>query len=117
MNEKKSLIEKVNEFLWELKVYIWYWATQPFRMIYSTLNFAKNTAEKMRMWQTWSKIFGLLFLLGLITQNKGMTSATGIAMVISIFAYTWEKKDHINTWRKKEKVRLDRKLKNENKEE
>lgn len=94
MNGKKAF---------QIKVFIWYLLTEPFRLFKSILKLTRPKIKRLIRYDTWVGVYLFFVLVFIITDNNKMKWVFIAILVILIIKREWEKGDYIHRWRERYK--------------
>ena len=102
---KQTLKEKWMGFKFDVKIFIYYIITEPFRLILESWHLIINKSKSIKKTYTWIWIWIGLLIVFLITRDIRL-KYVAIALLVFMLGYEWEKGYFRKRWKEKREKEL-----------
>jgi hypothetical protein len=108
-----DLREKLRTFFkLDLKKFIWYIITEPFRIVWRGIIAIKRSLSVIQRIQAWMFIFGILTMISILAGNLTAAKGFGACFILSLLHHEWQRGLFRKRWKDKEKQRIIKIIKN-----
>jgi hypothetical protein len=110
----KETLQKIKIFIIvDLKKFLWYVFTEPFRIFINLFKGVKEKFDIIQALQSWLVIFSVLSILTLLAGNIPAAKAFAVCLGVFIIVYEWNRGFFRYRWKQKEIHRVTKKYEKE----
>jgi len=91
--------EKLKEFIFRFRIFIWYLFTEPFRQLESVMKILNKTL-------TWVYVFLAFTIMSIVEGKKPVATMIFIVLILTIFLWEWESGYFMHRWRQNYKKKI-----------
>ena len=103
--------EKIKTFLFQLRIFMWYIATEPIRLLIEFWNSFKLFLGMFTKTLTYTYIFLVMIIIALVMKKRVVAGAFVLFLLLSIIFWEWERGFYMKRWRDYVKDSIHKKLK------
>ena len=108
-----TLKEKIQKFIFRLKIFAWYLFTEPIRQIQQILSLFSKSLEELNKTLSWVYVILISIIISLYLGNKKVASIFITVLLIIILVWEWQRGFFMKRFRDKTKERIKKKFKEE----
>lgn len=105
--------EKIQKFIFRLKIFVWYLFTEPIRQIQQILSLFSKSLEELNKTLSWAYVVLIGTIISLYFGNKKIAAIFITALLIIILVWEWQRGFFMKRFRDKTKERIKKKFKEE----
>lgn len=98
--------EKLKDFKFRFRIFMWYMATEPFRSVLTLFKMSKQRLKFITKQSSWLIIYLGFVIFFFFVSNDRMKWAFLILLLIAIYKYEWERGMFMHRYREKYRERL-----------
>lgn len=100
--------EKLKNWIWKIKIYMWFIITEPWRFLYNTFRTCVFGMTHTRANKYWWFIYLVLLMGAIFAENRFAVIICLIAIIFMILRNIWKSGIFIYRWREVQKKRLEK---------
>ena len=103
--------EKIQSFIYRIKIFLWYLITEPMRQIKEIWIFFMKMLAALNKTLTWTYIASVFMIISLFLGKKVIAALFLLFLLFVILLWEWQSGNFMNKHRKMTKKRLEEELK------